>query len=618
MDAVRFLVFKWRLIRLNRKLARRPWFRDLLALRAKEVNVNLSPLTGPIGSILVLLALVAPLFWIAYRVPWPPLRDIYQSSGLSWWATYEPLVVIVWCLYVTTEFVNWAWRNVGFSRIRTLLVEASSTREKAFELAAVWERGRSNGRFLEGLFDQYEEDRQHLTNHLGVTVSVVRDRRSPENAPVNAGSWVIPTTVPLQELLHVHDPYEVGSRVTSQVEATLPRYAAMFRSNGRTKFLAQWRQARKSQSRKATKRELKDLSSDELERACELQESGKNYVLRRLSTSDGGLRIDVGRADYGQIVRSCDYLIEEAFLASGVCAGEAHQKPLHIGGRWLMRTMPARWHLKGLQPDELIVESKRRAPGIGLAAVVVSRGTGSGAYQVIYKKRSFSVGTYPGMLHVVPTGMFNAKSKSEDKAPDLRKHPGRVLFTEFLEECKDLRSLGGFADDANWQRLLEGNLTWWAWDPEDFDKGSVLEGTQSAEAIKRVEARLLALKQGKGAPKFTLQDFGVFVTGVAFDLLSLRPEVCFAIDLPSELLGEVRPNDEATEIMIFPRDDLQELGRVNPPEEWVRSGYAAFCLAVDNLDQGTLESCPRSSAADFIPKVQETPVYEDSIRSAHP
>ena len=174
------------------------------------------------------------------------------------------------------------------------------------------------------------------------------------------------------------------------------------------------------------------MTDEELDHRCRQSEAGLNYVVRRVAAGPDGLAtLEVDRAGYGQIMRSCDYLIDEAFIVAGLCA---QGQPLMLRGRWLLRALPARRTVLRGGITELLTAPTHRAVGVGLAATVVTRHADEQTY-LYYTRRSFQVGTYPGLYHAIPTGMFNGDPAG---APphDQRTHPGRMVLTEFFEELQ--------------------------------------------------------------------------------------------------------------------------------------------------------------------------------------
>jgi len=219
-------------------------------------------------------------------------------------------------------------------------------------------------------------------------------------------------------------------------------------------------------------------------------EDGANIVLGRISAAPA-VAMTVNIATYGQIVRTSDSLVNEfaafADLASR-SAWRRRPRPLRFRGDDVLKVLP--WRRQVHAWDDLaalLVAPRGRACGLGVSlALVDDRSAGA---SVFVARRSSSVGTYPDVLHVVPSGMMNVHGDARHDPVQLAKLPRLAMMAEFLEECFDIDELSGHA---------VGNFA------------------------KRVERQIEDMRLGHLEPAFT---------GLAIDLLNLRTEVCGVLDL---------------------------------------------------------------------------------------
>jgi hypothetical protein len=563
--------------------------------------------------------LIAPIL-AAFEIDLIALIDNRILTSL--WPRLRTWGWVLSVAYISTEIVVLSYATLRLASLEFAMGAAALTKDAASRLAQVWEAGSRNDAFLQQLFELYEPARQHAQEALGMTVLSVRRGRELKHA----GSWILPNRGPSSGGSAVMDVLSSFIEASATADRSRPgnstqldlksvlveqqardywderlmRYARSDLARNRTRLLYQWKRLRSGKP-VANEPELIQAVADE--------DRGMNYVIDNISAStvDGKprLHVSIGRATYGQIMRSCDVLIEEAFLAAGICSGSnatgRERRRIRFRGRAILRTMPARRSLFNEPPDELFVNPGRRAVGIGLAGVVVSSDAGENT--MIYKRRSFRVGTYPNMFHVVPTGMFNAKCSSEQRRNDPAKHLGRVLLTELLEECRDVRSLGGFAEDPDWLKLLLAHLEWWTAYPSDYEHGSTEVPAGSTAALRFIRARLEALGKGRRFMLGGLDDIRIYSMGLAFDLLSLRPEVCCAIQLPSELLdmSNFKLNEEGLRPFSVPSEGVDTIEQVPVMAEWVRSGFAALHLANESfLLSHSQEGLPSCTAKAFF------------------
>ncbi|MDQ1711197.1 MAG: hypothetical protein QOE45_647 [Frankiaceae bacterium] len=563
-----YLRFRHRLIALNRRLGNRPWPADLLAVRALARLPRLARL-GISAPFVLLLA--------AAR-----LRD---AAALA--------VLAVLVAYLAAECVNAVLVRRGLASIRLAMDSASKDMDRALDLGAVRDRGIRNGPFLQAMFAEYEPLRAELEERFpGLAVRNLDDAQD-----LVAGAWVMPIPGRFTDIVvEAADAEVLTERDTDHLERRLPAYARSAHARGR--FLTQLRRARLRSVGEYVEGASPPVDDQVLEQKAE---AGLNYVVRRLRWDPGAgtMRVEVDRAIYGQIMRSCDYLIEEAFIAAGLCAATATPRPLPLRGTWLMRTLPGRRSLMRLGIDELIAEPRHRAVGVGLAGVVFHREPLEGEAVIYYKRRSDLVGTYPDMYHAVPTGMFNSKTRHTPPNHDERMHAGRVLLTEFVEECKNGTDLEGFDEDPHWVEKLKVHVGWMLRDPESYNDRTIPPPAGTATSAQRLAALQMAEATQCAERPYDDRRLQVYATGLALDLLSLRPEICCAIELEWGLLSKIDLNEEGVgDVLTVPSDLVRSMADLPRSGEWVRSGYAAVRIAHEAIERG-LDPAAACGPVDF-------------------
>jgi hypothetical protein len=279
-------------------------------------------------------------------------------------------------------------------------------------------------------------------------------------------------------------------------------------------------------------------------------EDGSNYCLAEVRlTADGKtpqLRLDLGIAEYGQIARTSEALVNEfalfAFLLEKLAGSRTcHQAPAQSAMRpgTALRCMP--WRKKAHDDAEsagdLFLRPRHRAAGLGVAvATVVTTG---GEPRVFVGERSGTVGTYPNVMHVVPAGNCNTNGSQR-----LIEHTGPARLPDwYLRTMMRSEYLEEWFNDVD---LETSRFPYWA---ERVDQG-------------------WAAKVSEITP--------ITLTGIAFDLLNLRPEVCAVTEVAmngNEVLNwEFAPGSP---LEAWP---LQEVGTIQA-SDIVQGGAAVLLLA---------------------------------------
>lgn len=219
-------------------------------------------------------------------------------------------------------------------------------------------------------------------------------------------------------------------------------------------------------------------------------EEGYNAALSSLSLSKN-LNIGVHRATYGQIVRTSDSLLHEFALFGFLSLDRSRGRHIRIPESKVLRLLPWRRQVHSWSGNklDLLSSPEDRAAGLGVSVVAVVDCV-DGVARGLVARRSSKVGTYPEVLHVVPSGMVNLHGTRQ--VLDQQVLDGLVettILAEFLEECFDVMEL---------------------------------DGTPLVDVQKVVQSHLVRLG---------LEGLRPTIAGIAIDLLNLRPEICAALDL---------------------------------------------------------------------------------------
>jgi hypothetical protein len=260
---------------------------------------------------------------------------------------------------------------------------------------------------------------------------------------------------------------------------------------------------------------------------------GDNYCMKGFSKSDGKLKMSAWLGTYGQIMDSSDSMIDELRdLGRSGSGGRI--------GRDAMASLPLRHRISRLD-DNPFTAANARAAGIGISALVCFRGMDSETIFGIAARRSRSVSTWQDVWHVFPSGMLGQRwgFAGGFQGQDVE----NAIIAEFVEEL--------FGDEY------------------------VESGDVPREYVKRV---FLNAVRESGAE--------VVLTGIAFDLLNLRPEICAAVIVPSrDWWGatQFRPNREIADgRLYFLEINDDDAGMATwTPTDCVPSGAAAFWAGTD-------------------------------------
>jgi hypothetical protein len=255
-------------------------------------------------------------------------------------------------------------------------------------------------------------------------------------------------------------------------------------------------------------------------------EEGRNYCLAevRLEREPHRLVLDLGVVTYGQIARTCEALVNEFAIFAFITkdregALEDNHYSQLMRPSTVLQCLPWRGktHQSAGSAAALFIQPYNRAAGVGVAVATIVAGAGR-RRKVYVGERSEAVGTYPNVLHVIPAGNCNTHGSQRqiehmNPAPLPNWYLRSIMRCEYLEEW--------FND-------------------EDLEKLRIPDWRARVDQLWT--ARVTEVRS-------------IELTGLAFDLLNLRPEVCAKVEV------KMRGN----EVLNW------EYSSGLPPEEWALS-----------------------------------------------
>lgn len=271
-------------------------------------------------------------------------------------------------------------------------------------------------------------------------------------------------------------------------------------------------------------------------------EDGDNLVVTDLSCGTNGIRISCSVATYGEIVRTSDALQNEfaafAFLAMSR-PHEPETDSLVFTTNDGLKLLPWRRqvHEWSGSVSSLFFSPRGRAAGLGVSVAMVS--TEPDGESAFVARRAPNVGIYPGALHVVPSGMCNAKDDLRSGGAELpSEYVKWIMLVELLEECFDLSEMA---------------------------ESRTFDWISSAREALRVRG---------------LESFEPELTGLTLDLLNLRWDVCARVDMG----GEDRRRDyklcwEYDPLQQVRRQRLEDVSAELDRRDLVQAGAGSLALA---------------------------------------
>jgi len=285
------------------------------------------------------------------------------------------------------------------------------------------------------------------------------------------------------------------------------------------------------------------------------RDSRKTFAMRKIDSGTDRLALQCYRGTYFDAIDSSESLEWELLSAIPALKSSMEGDLTSFD-----RTLSLR---KALHRDvsDPVMSGDGRCAGIGISTLI--------AYQdddelklMLKKRSSTTVASHPGGIHVIPSGMFQQFSDEVDKEFSIV----HTVLREYLEEVFNVPESDYFGAPA-----------------------------QSFYGDSRIEYLLSLIDDGKA---------GLYLSGIAVNLLTLRPEVCTLLWIRDEAWWQHHSRDSPrtehihinkefesayrskTAVGSVPyRDSDEELLEETAldPIGMVPSGAAAFWLGVDTL-----------------------------------
>jgi hypothetical protein len=294
---------------------------------------------------------------------------------------------------------------------------------------------------------------------------------------------------------------------------------------------------------------------------------GHNVCLRAMNFEDGKLVLPIESTLelYGNIMDSSDMLVNETYLHFAIdryCSSVPTQYTLNF--------LPWRKALyeKYQNKAELLTRISGRAAGFGMSALTVYNYRGT--YRVLRGVRTIDVGTLQDLYHVIPSGMTNVDISQEEinrkfLVPKGYLNVKLLIEKEFLEEV--------FSED--WARERNPNASVGLW-PE------------------KVQQHCVERLYGKAG----MYRANIYLTGIVFDLLNLRPEICALILIRDEKWFTDHDPESKTKYPIklsslewlqsapsLCAEDAESVAKAMLPSQSVLAGSAAFQLGIKKFHE---------------------------------
>jgi hypothetical protein len=202
------------------------------------------------------------------------------------------------------------------------------------------------------------------------------------------------------------------------------------------------------------------------------------YTMKRLTASEDRLGIVCERGSYFRAVETCDALEWEAVTSAATELNDSSKEAFER----FDATLPLRCRLHAIV-DDPITDGRHRSAAIAVSTLVAFNDEGQ-YYLLLSRRAGEGVTAYRGLLHVVPSFMFQPVAGHYREEWSIRHN----IYREYLEELFD-------------RPEPQGGMTAW----RQFYVDPCLVYLRDLE--ERGDARL-------------------YLTGIAVNLLNLRPEIC--------------------------------------------------------------------------------------------
>lgn len=265
----------------------------------------------------------------------------------------------------------------------------------------------------------------------------------------------------------------------------------------------------------------------------------RTYTMLEFNENKGILQCGAGQ--YEDTLDSCEALGYEllCILAKGSTDFKKIDKKTKLRNK-----------LHSLVPDP-IRSGKERVCGLGISALLVYREEVK-LKMFIMDRGSTTVGLHENLLHVIPSGMFQKLYNFKDDFNDIKEN----LYKEYAEELFGI---------SHKPKKGKGRPI------------SIHQDNESKEPIADLKRSII-----KG-------EASLEITGLAVDLLSLRPEICMLLYIKSPDWWEkhrnhIETNQEAKQVRrVTYSNNENELLKEICPDKTIPAGAAAFWLGIDKL-----------------------------------
>jgi hypothetical protein len=290
---------------------------------------------------------------------------------------------------------------------------------------------------------------------------------------------------------------------------------------------------------------------------------GYNACLDELAIEEGTLKsISCTLELYGNILDSSDMLVNELYLQS---ASDHYDPAISPGVKMKMLPWRSKVHTLGNHSARILTHPTHRAAGFGISALTVYHD--GNEYLAVRGKRASNVGTFQEDYHILPAGMANFPCENDYLNPnqgDVHYNLLGMIEKEFLEEWFGIKYDG-------------------------------VETETPAITRQRLQNDALNLLYGNG--EYQVE---IYLTGIVFDLLNYRPEICALIFFRnpkwsknhnkytgvSDTRACICPEfDEINPYVIKRVIDETACNDAMPPNQSCPGGIAAFHLGVRKARQ---------------------------------
>jgi transcriptional regulator with XRE-family HTH domain len=269
---------------------------------------------------------------------------------------------------------------------------------------------------------------------------------------------------------------------------------------------------------------------------------GYNVCADKFSLQAGHHQIHACLGTYGQILDSCDCLLEET------CTALMAYRPEELQYHEILNRLPHRRSIELAEPD-LFTTAQHRAAGIGISSLLVYKRAND--WHIMLARRSRNVGAMQGFSDVIPSTMLGWHFSKTMRPDGTDKKP------------------------------------WGSWRPGDISlailrsyASEVLSSPVSDQAVREQVRNHQPIRQ-------LINRYGAKISyvGLCFDLLTLRPELVTILMIPDARWSEevqVRPNNEYSEVLSLSLAELHTHHLISPASV-TPTGATALWMGIEYL-----------------------------------